>query len=194
MCQNSLVLQIAQIPAADKLLSNDPLALLIAMLLDQQQPMERAFAGPYLIAQRLNVRKLSAKKIAALPAAHFVSIVTQKPAVHRFPKAMAERIQKLCQVVNSDYGANASNIWNDVTDAGELFLRLKKLPGFGEDKAKIFIALLGKQLAVRPRNWRKVSAPYGDPGTRMTVADVRNQRSLLEVRAFKQEMKAAGIW
>jgi uncharacterized HhH-GPD family protein len=188
------MLQIAQHPMADKLLSQDALALLIAMLLDQQQPMERAFMGPYLIAQRLGVRKLSAKKIAAIPIDEFVSIVSEKPAIHRFPKAMAARIQKLCQVVQSEYNGKAENIWMDVIDANELLNRLTKLPGFGEDKAKIFMALLGKQLSVRPKNWRKIAAPYAEPGTKMTVADIRNPKSLLEVRAYKQQMKASGLW
>lgn len=188
------MIQIAQLEAADALLSKDPLALLIAMLLDQQQPMERAFAGPYLIAKRMGVRKLSAAKIVSQPESEFIELVSAKPAVHRFPAAMAKRIQKLCLLIETQYGGKAERVWSDVADAQELFDRLKKLPGFGEDKARIFIALLGKQLAIRPKNWREVSAPYGQPGTRMTVADVRSPKTLLEVRAFKQQMKAAGIW
>ncbi|CAB4585134.1 MAG: Fe-S cluster assembly protein HesB [Actinobacteria bacterium] len=188
------MIQIAQNPAADALLSKDPLALLVAMVLDQQQPMERAFAGPYLIAQRMKVRKLKAAKIAALSESEFIEIVSAKPAVHRFPAAMAKRIQKLCQIIDDEYGGKAERVWQDVTTATELFARLKRLPGFGEDKAKIFIALLGKQLSVRPTGWRQVSAPYGERGSRMTVADVTSQKTLLEVRAFKQQMKAAGIW
>ncbi len=188
------MVQIAQNPKADELLSKDPLALLIAMLLDQQQPMERAFAGPYLIAQRMNLRKLSAKKILAMAESEFIDLVSTKPAVHRFPAAMAKRIQKLCQIIEVEYGGKAEKIWQDAATATELFNRLKKLPGFGEDKAKIFIALLGKQFAVRPTGWREVSAPYGERGSRMTVADVTSAKSLLAVRAYKQQMKAAGIW
>lgn len=188
------MIQIAQNPAADALLSRDPLALLIAMVLDQQQPMERAFAGPYLIAQRMKVRKLSAKKIAAMSAEDFAAIVSLKPAVHRFPKAMAGRIQQLCAIIETQYGGKAEQVWQDVAEATELLARLKKLPGFGEDKAKIFIAFLGKQLGVRPKGWRQVAEPYGAAGTKMTVADVTSPKSLLAVRAYKQQMKAAGIW
>jgi uncharacterized HhH-GPD family protein len=188
------MIQIAQDKAADALLSKDPLALLIAMLLDQQQPMERAFAGPYLLAKRLGMRKLVAAKISELPAEEFIAIASEKPAIHRFPKAMAKRIQQLCQIIDNEYDGRAERVWTQAADAQDLFGRLKKLPGFGEDKARIFIALLGKQLEVRPTGWREVSAPYGQHGSRMTVADVRNPKTLLEVRAYKQQMKAAGIW
>ena len=188
------MIQIAQNPAADELLTKDPLALLIAMVLDQQQPMERAFAGTYLIAQRMKVKKLSAAKIAQVAPAEFEQIVSAKPAVHRFPAAMAKRIQKLCEIIDNEYGGKAERVWQDVSTASELLARLIKLPGFGEDKAKIFIALLGKQLSVRPKGWREICAPYGQHGSRMTVADVKNPKTLLEVRAFKQQMKAAGIW
>lgn len=188
------MLQLAQNEPADALLNKDPLALLIGMVLDQQQPMERAFVGPWLIAQRLRVRKLSATKIAAMPAADFAAIVSEKPAVHRFPTSMANRIQKLCQIIELEYDGKAELIWEQATSGTELLHRLQKLPGFGEDKAKIFIALLGKQLKVRPTGWREIAAPYGEPGTKMTIADVRNPKTLLEVRSYKQQMKAAGIW
>lgn len=188
------MLKIAQHEAADALLNRDPLALLIAMLLDQQQPMERAFAGPYQIASRMRVKKLSAKKIANMDPSDFLAIVSEKPAVHRFPKAMAARIQKLCAIIDEQHAGKAERVWVDEPNAAELLQRIKKLPGFGEDKAKIFIALLGKQLGIRPKGWREVSAPYGEPGSKMTVADVKNPKTLLEVRAYKQQMKAAGIW
>ena len=188
------MISIAQNESADELLTRDPLALLIGMVLDQQQPMERAFLGPYHIAKRLRVKKLSAKKIASIPEEEFVSIASEFPAIHRFPASMAKRIQKLCNIITDEYAGDAANVWVDVQTAEQLYLGLKKLPGFGEDKAKIFIALLGKQLNVRPTNWRKVSDPYGAVGSKMTVADVTSPKTLLQVRAFKQEMKAKGLW
>lgn len=177
-------------PAADALLSRDPLALLTGMLLDQQFPMERAFAGPYLLRERLGC-DLDAATISEMDPDEFAKLAATPPAVHRYPTSMAGRIQQLCSVIVSEYGGDPTAIWTTVRTAPELVARLKKLPGYGEYKAKIFVALLGKQLGVRPRGWREASSPYGAAGTRRSIADVTSAKTLAEVRAFKQEMKAA---
>lgn len=177
---------------ADALLDRDPFALLVGMLLDQQMPMERAFAGPARLADRLGTPdRLDPAAIAAADPDGFAALMARPPAVHRFPAAMAARIQALASVVASDYGADAAMVWTGVGTGSRLYDRLVALPGFGDQKARILIALLAKQRGVRPRGWRPACAPYGDAGARRSVADVVDRATLLEVRAAKQEAKRA---
>jgi uncharacterized HhH-GPD family protein len=180
---------LSQDAAADALLARDPLALMVGMVLDQQIPLEKAFSSPLVLTERLG-HDLDAKEIASYDPDAFAVLFSTPPALHRFPGSMAKRVQALCAVLVESYGGSAAAVW-DTKDAGELLKRLKALPGFGEQKAKIFLALLGKQLGVRPRGWREASAPYGDDGSRISVADITSPDSLLEVRAYKSEMKAA---
>ena len=186
-----MTVTLAQEPAADAMLSRDPFALLTGMLLDQQFAMERAFAGPYVIAKRLEMKKLSPARIAAMEPAAFAAICSQVPAIHRYPGSMAKRIQLLAEAIERDYEGRTEAIWADVKTGAELLDRLKALPGFGEQKSRIFVALLGKQLGVRPRGWREAAGAYGEHGSRRSIADVTSPKTLAEVRAFKQEMKAA---
>lgn len=175
---------------ADALLSEDPFALLLGMLLDQQVAMEVAFAGPAKLADRMG--DLDPARIAATDPEEFLAYVAEKPAVHRFPKSMAGRIQALARVVAEDYGADASRIWTDGEPTGaEVLRRLEDLPGFGEQKAKIFLALLGKQCGVQAPGWREAAGSYGEEGARRSIADVVDRDTLLAVRAFKQQAKAA---
>jgi uncharacterized HhH-GPD family protein len=185
------VLQLAQDPDADALLDRDPLALLIGMLLDQQFPMERAFAGPGLIAQRLGVTELDARELAAHDSEALVQIFRGPPAVHRYPGSMAGRVQALAAAIVEQYDGDASRIWSGIEDGRELFRRLSALPGFGTQKAQIFTALLGKQRGVTPPGWREAAGSYGDEGAHRSVADVVDPESLLKVREFKQAAKAA---
>ena len=175
--------------AADELLRRDGTALLIGMLLDQQVPMEWAFTGPWTISQRLG--HCDAKRIARMDPDEFVAACRIKPAIHRFPDSMARRIHALCGVVASRYGGRGERIWDGVARADELVVRLRELPGFGEEKAQIFVALLGKRLGVRPRGWRTAAGPFGD-GQPRSVADIHSPASLSKVRAFKKMQKAAG--
>ncbi len=185
-------LQIAQEPGADALLSRDPFALLVGMLLDQQFPMERAFAGPALIAERIGTPdRLDPGMIASYDPAAFTAHMTGPPAVHRYPGSMGGRLQALARLVADAYGGDAEAIWRDVPDGASLLARLKALPGFGDQKARIFVALLGKQLNVRPPGWEDAAAAYAVEGTRRSVADVVDAQTLAEVRAFKQEAKSA---
>lgn len=183
-------MQLAQDSDADALLSSDPFALLIGMLLDQQVPMETAFAGPKKIADRMG--GLDAADIAACDPEQFAALCSEKPAVHRFPGAMAKRIQALAQVVVDRYGGDAAGLWTvDDPDGAELLRRLKALPGFGDQKAKIFLALLGKQYGVTPAGWREAAGDYGVAGSHLSIADVVDAGSLERVRATKKRMKQA---
>ncbi|MCW2581661.1 MAG: Fe-S cluster assembly protein HesB [Klenkia sp.] len=184
-------IRIAQDPAADELLSRDPLALLLGMLLDQQFPMERAFAGPALIAQRLDVSTLSAQGLADAAPGRLKEVFTGPPAVHRYPGSMAERTQAVCRLLVERYDGRAEGLWSDVPDGATLLRRIGELPGFGAQKAKILVALLGKQYGVTPPGWREAAGEYGDDGARRSVADVTDPVSLGEVRAVKQQVKAA---
>jgi len=184
-------LRIAQDAAADELLSRDPLALLIAMLLDQQFPMERAFASPRLLADRLGVDTLSAGGLAEADPERLGKVFQGPPALHRYPGSMAARTQELCRLLVARYGGRADALWADAPDGGTLLKRVGELPGFGAQKSKIFVALLGKQYGVRPPGWREASGDYGLEGSRRSVADVTGPESLAEVRRFKQEAKAA---
>ncbi|MCR2826738.1 HhH-GPD-type base excision DNA repair protein [Microbacterium sp. zg.Y909] len=183
-------LHITDDPAADELLTRDPLALLIGMLLDQQVPMETAFAGPLKISERLGT--LDAEAIAGTDPEQFAALFAQTPAVHRFPGSMAARVQALCGAVVNEWGGDAAAIWTrDDPDGRTVLKRLKALPGFGDQKAKIFLALLGKQYGYTGDGWREASAPYGEEGSHRSVADIVSPDSLQKVRAFKKAAKAA---
>lgn len=175
---------------ADQLLADEPFALLIGMTLDQQIPMEVAFAGPKKIAERLG--SLDPRLIADYDPEQFAALCTQTPAVHRFPGSMAKRIQDLAREVVETYGGETAALWTSGDPGGaEVLRRLRALPGFGEQKAKIFLALLGKQYGVTPRGWRAAAGDYGKAGAHMSVADVVDKESLDQVRAYKKKMKAA---
>ncbi|MER5184875.1 HhH-GPD-type base excision DNA repair protein [Streptomyces sp. NPDC002896] len=186
-----VTLHLAQQPEADELLGRSPLAALVGMLLDQQIPMEWAFAGPHTIAQRMGADDLDAHEIAAQDPEAFAALLSAKPAVHRYPGSMAKRIQQLCQYLVEHYDGEASAVWEGVDSGRELLGRLNDLPGFGKQKSQIFLALLGKQLGVRPEGWREAAGPYGEAGSHRSVADITGPDSLAKVRAHKQEMKAA---
>lgn len=184
-------LQIAQVPEADRLLSTDPLALLLGMLYDQQFPMERAFAGPYVLATRLGITMLDATALAALDFDTLTAAMATTPVVHRYPKAMAERTQAVCRLLVSTYDGSAATLWETAATGAELLKRLTALPGFGKQKAQIFVALLGKQLGVRPSGWEDAAGAYAEEGSFRSVADVTGPEALEKVRAFKKEQKAA---
>jgi uncharacterized HhH-GPD family protein len=186
-----VTLHLAQDPEADALLGRSPLAALVGMLLDQQVPMEWAFKGPATIARRLGTDDLDAHEIAAHEPEAFAALLSEKPAVHRYPGSMAKRIQQLCQYLVEHYDGDAEAVWKDVGTGKELLKRLAELPGFGKQKAQIFLALLGKQLGVRPAGWREAAGSYGEPDSFRSVADITGPESLVKVRAHKQEMKAA---
>ena len=175
--------------AADRLLSDDPLALLIAMVLDQQIPLERAFKAPLDLQDRLG-GQLEVGAIASMDPEELASVFGAKPALHRFPKSMAGRVQEDCSVIVGSYGGDAAAIWTSAADGEELLSNLRALPGFGEQKARIFIALLGKQLGVRPAGWEHAAAPFGEPGTHRSVADIDSPEASTKVRQYKQQMKA----
>jgi uncharacterized HhH-GPD family protein len=186
-----VTLHLAQDPEADELLGRSPLAALVGMLLDQQVPMEWAFKGPRTLADRLGTDDLDAHEIAAQDPEAFAALLSDKPAVHRYPGSMAKRIQQLCQYLVEHYDGNAELVWKGVADGRELLRRLEELPGFGKQKAQIFLALLGKQLGVQPKGWREAAGAYGEPESFRSVADITGPESLTKVRAHKQEMKAA---
>jgi uncharacterized HhH-GPD family protein len=176
-------------PDADALLATDPNALLLGMVLDQQIPMEKAFSGPAVIAERMG--GLDVRAIAAADPETFKAMFATPPAVHRFPGSMAGRVQSVCQVLVESYDGDAANIWADVTSGDELLRRIGALPGFGAQKAGIFVALLGKQYGVTPTGWREAAGQWGEDGARRSVADVVDDESLDAVRATKKAVKAA---
>ncbi|MFG3251353.1 HhH-GPD-type base excision DNA repair protein [Streptomyces sp. NPDC048187] len=186
-----VTLHLAQDPEADELLGRSPLAALVGMLLDQQVPMEWAFKGPSTIARRMGAEDLDAHDIAAHDPEAFAALLSEKPAVHRYPGSMAGRVQQLCRYLVETYDGDAEGVWRGVPTGKELLKRLQELPGFGKQKAQIFLALLGKQLGVRPEGWREAAGAYGEPDSFRSVADIRGPESLTKVRAHKQEMKAA---
>lgn len=176
-------------PAADALLDESPFALLTGMLLDQQIPMETAFSGPAKLRDRLGA--LDPQSIAAMDPEKLAEVMKQPPAVHRFPGSMAGRVQALAAAIVSDWGGNTAAIWTQGDpDGAEVLRRLKALPGFGEQKAKIFLALLGKQKGLTAAGWEKAAGDYGTPGYR-SVADIVDADSLTKVREHKRAMKAA---
>ena len=176
-------------PDADRLLVEDPLALLLGMLLDQQVPMEWAFTGPKTLHHRLG--HLDAGKIAAMDVDDFVAVCREKPAIHRFPKSMGERVHAVCQHVVDHHDGDAERIWAGVEEAGELRRRLREIPGYGEEKTKIFIAILAKRLGITPAGWEEVAAPFSDDVPR-SVADISSEEALHEVRKWKKAQKAKG--
>lgn len=181
---------LAQEPEADALLASDYLALLSGMLLDQQVPMEKAFKGPKLILDRMGV--FDVHRIAEADPEEFAALVSTPPAIHRFPGSMAKRLQTLAQFLVEHYDGKVESIWKrGKPDGVEVLKRLTALPGFGDQKARIFLALLGKQMGVKPAGWREAAGAYGEEGSRRSVADVVDAKSLGEVRAFKKAAKAA---
>ena len=181
-------LTIAQDPAADKILSENPFALLMGMLLDQQYPMEHAFRGPAKVLDRFGT--LDPAAIAAAEPESFADLCATPPAIHRYGRSMAGRVQELARHVVEEYDGDASRLWTEASSGADLMKRLRALPGYGEQKAKIFTALLAKQLDVKPRGWTTVVGDYGKKGYR-SVADVVDAESLGKVRAFKKQKKAA---
>ena len=203
-------LHITADPDADALLTENPLALLIGMLLDQQVAMETAFSGPLKIAQRIGAGPtrpeatrgasaprgegvgMDAATIAAYDPDEFVEVFRQTPSVHRYPGSMAGRTQALCAALIEKWGGDAAALWTQGDpDGPEVLRRLKALPGFGEQKAKIFLALLGKQRDFTGDGWREASAPYGEAGSHRSVADITSPESLGLVREHKRAMKSA---
>jgi uncharacterized HhH-GPD family protein len=178
-------------PAANELLNRSPVALLTAMLLDQQVSMEWAFQGPYTIARRMGRDDLDAHEIAAYDPERFAAVLSDKPAVHRYPGSMAKRVQALCQFLVERYDGDGGAVWRAVASGDELFKRLNELPGYGRQKAQIFVALLGKRFGVQPPGWREAAGSYGDDDSHRSVADVVDDDSLTKVRDFKKELKAA---
>ncbi len=181
-------IRIAQDEAADEVLSKDPFALLVGMLLDQQYPMEHAFRGPWKLLDRFGT--LAPEAIAAAEPDAFADLCSTPPAIHRYGRSMAGRVQQLAVVVRDEYGGRAESIWQEATDTADLLGRLRALPGFGDQKARIFAALVGKQLDVRPPGWQEAIGPYAEDGSYRSVADVVDAQSLAKVREFKQAAKA----
>ncbi|MDP9420478.1 MAG: Fe-S cluster assembly protein HesB [Actinomycetota bacterium] len=177
-------------PEADRLLAREPLALLLGMMLDQQVPMEWAFGSPARLAERLGGR-LDAREIAAMDPAALEAAFRERPALHRYPGSMAKRAQELCRTLVEDYDGQAERVWTDADTGAELLERMRALPGFGDEKARIFVAVLAKRRGVRPPGWEQAAAPFSDD-LRRSVADADSPEALEEVRAFKKARKAAG--
>jgi uncharacterized HhH-GPD family protein len=183
-------LVLSQNPDADALLDREPLALLIGMVLDQQFPLERAFSAPYELTQRMG-EPLDAERIATYDTEALTRLFAERPALHRYPRAMAERVQQVCRAIVDRYGGDTAALWRDVADGRELLSRLLALPGFGQQKAQIFVALLGKQYQVQPPGWREAAGPYGPEGIHRSAADITDDRSRVQVREYKAQLKAA---
>ncbi len=177
-------------PDANELLSRNSLALLIGMLLDQQVPLEKAFSSPYELVKRLGHEPTAAELAEYNPEA-LAAIFAERPALHRFPKAMAARTQDLARLIMDRYDGDPAAVWTGATTGKELVARLAELPGFGGYKAQIFAALLGKQLGVRPEGWREAAGHFGQDGSHYSVADIVDDDSLAAVRAYKKDIKAA---
>ena len=177
-------------PDANELLSRDPLALLIGMLLDQQVPLEKAFSGPRDLVRRLG-HEPSAAELADYDPDALAAVFSERPALHRYPRAMAGRTQDLARLIMDRYEGDPAQVWAGAATGADLVRRIGELPGFGATKARIFAALLGKQLGVRPPGWQQAASPFGQEGSRISVADITDRESLAEVRAYKQQLKAA---
>jgi uncharacterized HhH-GPD family protein len=175
---------------ADALLSKDPLALLIGMVLDQQIPLERAFSAPRDLKARLG-GTLDVVEIAEMDPDKLAAHFSERPALHRFPTANAKRVQELCRIVVDEYKGRPANVWKTAKTGDQLLRQIRALPGFGEQKARIFIGLLGKQLGVQPPGWEDAAGKFGQAGTYFSIADITGPESLGRVRSYKQEMKAA---
>ena len=180
--------QIANEPAADKVLDEHPFAIVLGMMLDQQYGMEHAFRGGWKVLSRFG--SLDPAAIAAAEPEAFKELCSRPPAIHRYPGSMAARLQELAAVVESSYDGDVTRLWSEATSGKELFRRVQALPGFGKQKAQIFVALLAKQLGVRPEGWEAVAGDYALEGYR-SVADVVDAESLQKVRDFKAQKKAA---
>jgi len=177
-------------PEANELLSRDPLALLIGMLLDQQVPFEKAFSSPYELVKRLG-HEPTAAELADYDPEALAAVFAERPALHRFPKAMAARTQDLARLIVDRYDGEPAAIWTGAVNGKDLVARLAELPGFGGYKAQIFAALIGKQLGVQPDGWREAAGRFGEEGSHYSVADIVDEDSLAAVRAYKKDMKAA---
>lgn len=175
---------------ADRFLEADPLALLIGMVLDQQIPLEKAFHSPLVLKERLQ-GPMTAEAIASADTDELVAIFSTPPALHRFPASMAKRVQEVCRHLVDEYDGRAERVWETAADGQELLRRMKAMPGFGDQKAKIFVALLGKRLGVAPKGWAAAAGAYGEEGSFRSVADIDGPAALKQVRAYKQSMKAA---
>lgn len=173
-------------PEADRYLAGDPLALLVGMLLDQQVPMERAFRAPHLLRERLGTGTLDAHAIVAMDPDQLVEVFAEKPALHRFPGNMARRVHQLCGALVDGYGGSAESVWRDAATGDELYQRVRSLPGFGDEKARVFVAVLGKRLGVHPPGWERYAADWP------TIADVAGPDDIAKVREAKRARKAAG--
>ena len=182
-------LSLAQDPAADELLSSNPLALLIGMVLDQQIPLEWAFKGPLMLQERIG--ELDAADIAGRDPEALAKVFAERPALHRYPGSMAKRVHELCTRIVEDYDGDPAAVWTTARSGDQLYKGIRNLPGFGEQKARIFVALLGKQLGVQPRGWREAAGEYGKSGSHKSVADIVDESTLGRVRQYKQEKKAA---
>jgi uncharacterized HhH-GPD family protein len=178
------------VPAeANDLLNRDPLAVTLGIVLDQQITLEKAFTSPWVLAQRLG-HEPTAAELADFDPESLVAIFSEPPALHRFPKAMAARVQEVCRVITDEYDGDAAGLWRGVADGAELYRRIFALPGFGKQKAQIFVALLGKLYDVRPDGWREAAGGYGEEGSHKSVADIVDAASLARVRAYKKQVKA----
>ncbi|GAA3382459.1 HhH-GPD-type base excision DNA repair protein [Cryptosporangium minutisporangium] len=185
-----VTLRLSQDVDADAFLAEDPFALLVGMLLDQQFPMERAFGSPYLLSRRMGVTRLDPAAIAAFDPDEFAALFATPPALHRYPQAMAGRVQTVATHVLDAYDGDTAQLWTGAADGKDLLKRVKALPGFGDQKARIFVALLGKQLGVRPEGWREAAGVYAEDGSTRSVADVTGPETLQAVREFKKAAKA----
>lgn len=174
---------------ANDLVNRSPLALLVAMLLDQQVPFEKAFVGPYELTLRLG-HEPDADELAGFDPEALAEVFSERPAIHRFPKAMAARVQELCRILVAQYHGDAEAVWREATDGKDLLKRVSGLPGFGDQKSKIFVAMLGKRFDVRPDGWREAAGHYGEEGSHRSIADIVDEDSLREVRDYKKQMKA----
>jgi uncharacterized HhH-GPD family protein len=177
-------------PEANQLLTDNPLALLVGMVLDQQDKLEKAFNAPYVLSQRL-AHVPTAAELADFDPEALIAIFATPPALHRFPKAMAGRVQGVCRLLVDEYDGDAARLWAGVATGPELVERIAALPGFGKQKSQIFTALLGKQYGVQPKGWQAAAGAYGETGSYRSVADIVDGESLDKVRAYKKEMKAA---
>ena len=175
---------------ANELLQRNPLALVIGMVLDQQVPFEWAFSAPHELAKRMG-HEPDARELAEFDPDELVKIFTGPPALHRFPKANAKRVQDVCRLLVERYDGDPARLWTEAKTGAELFKRVSELPGFGKQKAQIMVALLGKQYGVRPKGWREAAGDYGPDRTFKSVADIVDEASLVKVREYKQQMKAA---
>jgi uncharacterized HhH-GPD family protein len=177
-------------PEANELLNRSPLALLIALLLDQQVTLEKAFSGPLDLVRRLG-HEPTAAELAEFDPDRLAAIFSERPALHRYPRAMAAKVQEMARIIVEQYDGDAARLWETAGTGAELLQRIAALPGFGAQKAQIFVALLGKQLGVRPDGWREAAGAFGAEGTRFSVADITDEVTLGEVRSHKQALKAA---